>query len=324
MEIVAGTVSEAQWGDLLFAWRVCKHVSSNAIVIAKDLQTIGIGAGQMSRVDAVRIAVEKAREHGHDLHGAILASDAFFPFADGPAARPRRRDLGDRPAGRLAPRRGGGRGRRGGRCRDGLHRAQALPALALLVSRHTPRLTRSGRPPLTNHLEEVPPWKRRPSPRGATSTIYASTRSACPASCSSRSPTWRRRLRSRTRSTSRSRTPGAALPLSVRTCPRGVPARRQLDRPARERAAVGRRALHVRGAHARPVRRLDGRLALPAFRAARRAVSLPRMRLGDARGDGERGRLELLRPVVDLGARDGGDRLPAHLPRRAHLGRAPA
>jgi phosphoribosylaminoimidazolecarboxamide formyltransferase/IMP cyclohydrolase len=64
--------------------RVCKHVSSNAIVIAKDLQTLGVGAGQMSRVDAVRIAVEKARELGHDLTGAALASDAFFPFADGP------------------------------------------------------------------------------------------------------------------------------------------------------------------------------------------------------------------------------------------------
>ena len=76
--------SEAQWGDLLFAWRVCKHVASNAIVIAQDLQTIGIGAGQMSRVDAVRIAVEKAREHGHSLDGAALASDAFFPFPDGP------------------------------------------------------------------------------------------------------------------------------------------------------------------------------------------------------------------------------------------------
>jgi phosphoribosylaminoimidazolecarboxamide formyltransferase / IMP cyclohydrolase len=59
-------------------------VSSNAIVIARDLQTIGVGAGQMSRVDSVRIAVEKAREHGHDLAGASLASDAFFPFADGP------------------------------------------------------------------------------------------------------------------------------------------------------------------------------------------------------------------------------------------------
>jgi phosphoribosylaminoimidazolecarboxamide formyltransferase/IMP cyclohydrolase len=59
-------------------------VSSNAIVVARDLQTLGIGAGQMSRVDAVRIALEKAREHGHDLHRAALASDAFFPFADGP------------------------------------------------------------------------------------------------------------------------------------------------------------------------------------------------------------------------------------------------
>jgi phosphoribosylaminoimidazolecarboxamide formyltransferase/IMP cyclohydrolase len=59
-------------------------VSSNAIVLTKDLATLGIGAGQMSRVDAVRIAIEKARELGHDLAGAALASDAFFPFADGP------------------------------------------------------------------------------------------------------------------------------------------------------------------------------------------------------------------------------------------------
>jgi phosphoribosylaminoimidazolecarboxamide formyltransferase / IMP cyclohydrolase len=85
MEVVAGQApDEAGWGDLLFAWRVCKHVLSNAIVIAKDLQTIGVGAGQMSRVDAVRIALDKAREHGHSLEGAALASDAFFPFPDGP------------------------------------------------------------------------------------------------------------------------------------------------------------------------------------------------------------------------------------------------
>jgi phosphoribosylaminoimidazolecarboxamide formyltransferase/IMP cyclohydrolase len=84
MEVVCGDPSEADWGDLLFAWRVCKHVTSNAIVLVKDLQTIGIGAGQMSRVDAVKIAVDKAREHGHDLTGAALASDAFFPFPDGP------------------------------------------------------------------------------------------------------------------------------------------------------------------------------------------------------------------------------------------------
>ena len=84
MEVVSGEASETEWGDMLFAWRVCKHVTSNAIVIAKDLQTIGIGAGQMSRVDSVKIAVEKAKEHGHDLAGASLASDAFFPFPDGP------------------------------------------------------------------------------------------------------------------------------------------------------------------------------------------------------------------------------------------------
>ncbi|HSC92704.1 MAG TPA: bifunctional phosphoribosylaminoimidazolecarboxamide formyltransferase/IMP cyclohydrolase [Gaiellaceae bacterium] len=84
MRVVCGAPTEAHWGDLLFAWRVCRHVSSNAIVLARDLATVGIGAGQMSRVDAVRIAVEKAREHGHDLAGAALASDAFFPFADGP------------------------------------------------------------------------------------------------------------------------------------------------------------------------------------------------------------------------------------------------
>ena len=84
MKVVAGSVSEDEWGDLLFAWRVCKNVTSNAIVIAKGLQTLGIGAGQTSRVDAVRIAVDKAHAHGHDLEGTVLASDAFFPFADGP------------------------------------------------------------------------------------------------------------------------------------------------------------------------------------------------------------------------------------------------
>ena len=86
MELVCGEASEAVWGDLLFAWRVAKHVASNAIVIAHDLQVIGIGGGQTSRVDSVRIAVEKAREHGHDLAGAVLASDAFIPFADGAEA----------------------------------------------------------------------------------------------------------------------------------------------------------------------------------------------------------------------------------------------
>ena len=84
MAVATGEPTETQWGDLLFAMRVCKHVASNAIVIVKDLQTVGIGAGQMSRVDAVRIAIEKANELGHSLVGASLASDAFFPFPDGP------------------------------------------------------------------------------------------------------------------------------------------------------------------------------------------------------------------------------------------------
>jgi phosphoribosylaminoimidazolecarboxamide formyltransferase/IMP cyclohydrolase len=84
MDVVCGTVGDEQWQDALFAWRVVKHVRSNAVVLARGGQTIGIGGGQTSRVDAVRIAVEKARELGHETDGAVLASDAFFPFADGP------------------------------------------------------------------------------------------------------------------------------------------------------------------------------------------------------------------------------------------------
>src|ERR687884_2122964 len=75
---------EQEWGEMLFAWKVCKHVRSNAIVISRDLGTVGIGAGQMSRVDSVKIAIEKAGERGLPVEGAALASDAFFPFADGP------------------------------------------------------------------------------------------------------------------------------------------------------------------------------------------------------------------------------------------------
>jgi phosphoribosylaminoimidazolecarboxamide formyltransferase/IMP cyclohydrolase len=82
MEVVTKREPTAEeWDDLLFAWTVCKHVKSNAIVLAKDGATVGIGAGQMSRVDSVRIAVEKSRS---PLEGAVMASDAFFPFADGP------------------------------------------------------------------------------------------------------------------------------------------------------------------------------------------------------------------------------------------------
>lgn len=75
--------SEAEWRDLRFAWAAVASVKSNAILIARDEMAVGIGAGQMSRVDAAFLAVHKARTLGHETAGSVLASDAFFPFADG-------------------------------------------------------------------------------------------------------------------------------------------------------------------------------------------------------------------------------------------------
>ena len=75
--------TDAEWRDLRFAWRVVASVKSNAIVLARDERTIGIGAGQMSRVDSSRLAVLKANDQGLEIGGASLASDAFFPFRDG-------------------------------------------------------------------------------------------------------------------------------------------------------------------------------------------------------------------------------------------------
>ena len=75
--------SEAQWTDLLFAWRVAKFVKSNAIVFCREGMTVGVGAGQMSRVDSARIAAVKARNANLSLAGSVAASDAFFPFRDG-------------------------------------------------------------------------------------------------------------------------------------------------------------------------------------------------------------------------------------------------
>jgi phosphoribosylaminoimidazolecarboxamide formyltransferase/IMP cyclohydrolase len=74
---------ETQWSDLVFAWRVAKFVKSNAIVFCRDAMTLGVGAGQMSRVDSVRIASLKAQAAKLELKGAVVASDAFFPFRDG-------------------------------------------------------------------------------------------------------------------------------------------------------------------------------------------------------------------------------------------------
>src|SRR5438105_7102722 len=77
------TPTEPELKAMLFGWRVAKHVKSNAIVYAGADRTLGIGAGQMSRVDASRIAVWKAGEAGLSLKGSVVCSDAFFPFPDG-------------------------------------------------------------------------------------------------------------------------------------------------------------------------------------------------------------------------------------------------
>ena len=75
--------TEQEINDLIFAWKVAKYVKSNAIVYAKGRQTIGVGAGQMSRVNSARIAAIKAEHAGLQVQGAVMASDAFFPFRDG-------------------------------------------------------------------------------------------------------------------------------------------------------------------------------------------------------------------------------------------------
>ena len=79
VSVTKKTPTTQDYLDLRFAWKICKHVKSNAIVIAKDQQTLGIGAGQMNRVGASKVALQAAKENGY---GGVLASDGFFPFAD--------------------------------------------------------------------------------------------------------------------------------------------------------------------------------------------------------------------------------------------------
>src|SRR5262245_64121130 len=73
----------AELEDFFFVWQVCKYVKSNAIIYVRERMTIGVGAGQMSRVVSSRIAAMKARDEGLTVDGAVMASDAFFPFRDG-------------------------------------------------------------------------------------------------------------------------------------------------------------------------------------------------------------------------------------------------
>ena len=76
------TCTEQEKEDLQFANIICKHLKSNAIALVKDKQLIGKGCGQTSRIDALRHALQKATQFNHNLHGAVMSSDAFFPFAD--------------------------------------------------------------------------------------------------------------------------------------------------------------------------------------------------------------------------------------------------
>ena len=122
--------TEQQWGDLLFAWKVCKHVRSNAIVLAKDLATIGIGAGQMSRVDSVRARDRQGARRGRVRWRARRSPPTPSSRSPTGPSGDRGRRQGDHPAGRLEARRRGDRGLRQGRHRDGLHRPPPLPALA--------------------------------------------------------------------------------------------------------------------------------------------------------------------------------------------------
>jgi phosphoribosylaminoimidazolecarboxamide formyltransferase/IMP cyclohydrolase len=81
--VTTRTPTAQEMDDLLFAWRVAKFVKSNAIVYARDRMTVGVGAGQMSRVNSARIAAIKAEHAGLPVPGSVMASDAFFPFRDG-------------------------------------------------------------------------------------------------------------------------------------------------------------------------------------------------------------------------------------------------
>ena len=129
--------TNAELHDLAFAFRVAKHVKSNTIVYAKDLATVGIGAGQMSRVDSARIAARKAQDAAREeglaeprTKGSVVASDAFFPFAGRSAGGDRSRRHGGDPARRLDARRRSDQGRRRSRDRDGVHRHAPFPTLS--------------------------------------------------------------------------------------------------------------------------------------------------------------------------------------------------
>ena len=131
MDVACGDLDAEGWEELLFAWAVVRHVTLECDRDQpRDRQTLGIGAGQMSRVDAVRIAIEKARERGHDLAGAVARLRRLLPLRRRRAARARRGHHRVHPARRLEARCRGRRRRARCRCDDGPHGPPPLPALA--------------------------------------------------------------------------------------------------------------------------------------------------------------------------------------------------
>lgn len=120
MTVTKARPDAAQLRDLEFAWRIVKHVKSNAIVVVKEGQTLGVGAGQMNRIGSAEIALKEAQAKGA-TEGLVMASDGFFPFDDCVTHRRRQRCRGDRAARRFGARRGfDPQGRRNGRG-DALH-----------------------------------------------------------------------------------------------------------------------------------------------------------------------------------------------------------
>ena len=163
----------AELDDLRFAFRVAKHVKSNTIVYAKDRATVGIGAGQMSRVDAARIAARKAEDAAKELKlaapltkGSVVASDAFFPFPDGLLVAIEAGATAVIQPGGSVQRRRGDRGRRRARRGDGAHRHAAFPAL---MRHYTGAIRRpSGR---WRERSRAVGWDRRATPAAPTAHL---------------------------------------------------------------------------------------------------------------------------------------------------------
>jgi hypothetical protein len=153
--------TDAEWKALLLAWTVAKHVKSNAIVFANEHQTVGVGAGQMSRVDSTRIAAQKAVL---PIKGTVVGSDAFFPLPRRDRRDREGRRRRDHPARRVRPRRRDDRGRRRARARHGLHGRAPFQALTHGGARGARSPPKSSVPKVRWLFVRLPPLPRTPPP----------------------------------------------------------------------------------------------------------------------------------------------------------------